>query len=183
LAAAAIAALALGALALSQRTGSGQAPGTVLESISQEWRDRAQVTFQAPGAADRAQARVDAQYALDWSRAHWKGASFPEVALARFADIASDPPVACLCWIVVVDSPQLPYRGSEPIASLDGSPPAKAPASVAESWIRFDLIDAMTGEYMYTVESAKWKDLPADTPPGPPPAQDEPRTTDPPHLP
>ena len=93
--------------------------------------------------------RFTREEALSAADREWPGAEFPEARLARFTLSATEPPLECLCWVVVVDSPgDPPYLGTP---AQPGSNQAVAGA-VAGEWFRIAVFDAETGEYYFTIE-------------------------------
>ncbi len=159
-----IVALSAATLLLSQTTESqtpGISPMTFLSSAALE---SSKVALTRPSDEERqdAELKTPRDRAEAVAIAGWPAARVVEAELMRVEDQLSDPPFRCLCWVVVIDSPD-PVHVGQPSNNGAESPPE---VYVPESSFRFALIDAGTGEYLYGVEGTVGRAEPV-VPPAP----------------
>lgn len=144
-----------GAVGLVAAAGSSEAaapaPG-VLKSVSPAVLEGGKLHLTAPDALQSARARVGQATAEDVARRHAAGQVI-ETALALVDDQLSQPPMTCFCWVVASEPPGGVYihqplpRSGQPLVRF-----------VPTQTYHIDLIDAVTGEWLYAAEGAHGAD-------------------------
>jgi hypothetical protein len=138
---------AAGAFAVQTRTGSTQSPPpSQLRTVSSQLLDASHISLSAPTDQEKAHYAAGQAAAEERALKFWPGARLVEAALLK----VDDSGVRCLCWVVVVDSPQPMYEGQP----FNPDPNAPGKRFVPESKFRLALVDATTGQFMYGVEGA-----------------------------
>lgn len=146
---------AIAVLAIWTQTGHSQSPGpSPLSTVSRRSLDGARISMAVPqeAAARKAEEITSKGRAEQMTLERWPNSKVAEARLMEVEDRLSTPPVRCLCWVVVVDSPE-PVYIHQPAEVVDGRYVATVRIVADESY-RFDLIDATTGKFMYGVEGA-----------------------------
>ena len=143
-------ALAVGASLMVRDEASSQAPGnSELKTVSWDLLDSAHVALSRPSVQQGRAAMASREGAEKIALARNPGARIRESALLNVQDRFAEPPVACLCWVVVIESGQ-PMYIHEPVP-VEGKP---APKFMPQKTFRIELVDATTGTHLYGIEGA-----------------------------